>query len=76
MFVFKAVSILKAIKRYAPRLPSKSIDYAVMEKANNIYCVGGSYRWRDIGSFENIAGILKKESRKFVKRGGKSIKII
>ncbi len=92
-FIFKVSSILKAVKKFAPKiynilsrfydineaydkLPDISIDYAVMEKANNIYCIEGSYRWQDIGSFENLKSILKQESRDFVLEDGKIARIL
>lgn len=58
------------------KFPDISIDYAVMEKARNIYCVRGSYRWRDIGSFESLKKVLQKESRDFVVKNGKIVKIL
>ncbi|MBI5144254.1 MAG: mannose-1-phosphate guanylyltransferase [Candidatus Omnitrophica bacterium] len=58
------------------RLPDISIDYAVMEKADNIYCVRGSYRWQDMGSFDSLKSVLMKEGRKFVARNGKVVKIL
>lgn len=58
------------------RLPDVSIDYTVMEKAANVYCVKGTFRWQDMGDFESLASILKRESRKFVLQNGKIIKIL
>jgi mannose-1-phosphate guanylyltransferase len=64
------------IKRLYKRFPNISIDYAVMEKAGNIYCVKGSYKWQDIGSFESLEKVLLKESRKFVVKNRKIVKIL
>lgn len=58
------------------KLPDISIDYAVMEKAGNIYCVEGSYKWQDMGSFESLKSILKRESRDFVLEDGKIVRIL
>ncbi len=58
------------------RLPDISIDYAVMEKAKEIYCVEGSYGWQDVGSFESLKAVLKEESRGFVEEGEKVVKIL
>ncbi len=58
------------------RMPEVSIDYAVMEKARNIYCVLGSYGWQDVGSFESLVKILTHESRDFVLKEGKVLKIL
>lgn len=58
------------------KLPNISIDYAVMEKARNIYCVKGTYGWRDIGSFEALKDVLTKESRGCIIRNGRIVTII
>ena len=85
-FIFRANSILKAIKKFKPRIleslqdykkvPNISIDYAVMEKADNIFCVEGDYDWKDMGSFESLKEILGIESRSFISKNGKIIKIL
>ena len=36
------------------QIPSKSIDYAVMERSENIKVVKTSFGWSDLGSFESI----------------------
>jgi len=58
------------------RMPDISIDHAVLENTSGIYCVMGSYRWLDLGTFENIRKVLERESRDFVLKDGKMIKII
>lgn len=84
-FVFKADAILSAIEKFAPAIcnaksyrlmPDISIDYAVMEKADNIYCVKGTYRWQDIGSFEALRKVLRRESRRFIEKNKKITKIL
>ncbi|MBU0606192.1 MAG: mannose-1-phosphate guanylyltransferase [Candidatus Omnitrophica bacterium] len=92
IFIFKARTIISAIRKYAPKIykelsneninasygnmPNVSIDYAVMEKADNIYCVKGSYEWNDLGSFDALEKVLKIESRSFIKKDGKIVKIL
>lgn len=44
------------------RMPDISIDYAVMEKADNIYCVMGGFGWRDMGSHESLKAIFRAEA--------------
>lgn len=92
-FIFKASTILKAVKKLTPQIdknlvrldkrlsrygdmPEISIDYAVMEKARNIYCAAGSYGWDDIGSFTSLASVLKRESRRFTMKDGKVASIL
>lgn len=57
------------------RMPDISIDHAVLEKASGIYCSMGAYKWLDLGTFENIRKVLERESRDFVIKNGKIVKI-
>lgn len=91
IFVWRVTSILKAIKRYMPKLYSGleraerfrdsslykdrlaaeynrfkdvSIDYGVMEKAQNIYTVAGKFFWQDLGSWSSLSpGYLARDSQ-------------
>lgn len=57
-------------------LPDISIDYAIMEKSGGMYCVEGHYIWRDMGSFESVKEILRRETRKFIEKDGKITRIL
>jgi len=92
IFIFRAGTLLAALKIHAPeifralksknidrsygKMPDISIDYAVMEKADNIYCVKSSYGWNDLGSFAALEKVLRGESRRFIKKDGKIVKIL
>lgn len=41
-------------------IPSKSIDYAVMEKSNKMKVVYGDFGWSDLGSFEALYDYFKR----------------
>ncbi len=42
---------------------SISIDYAIMEKAQNVYvCLGSNFNWSDLGSWASIHEISEKDS--------------
>ncbi len=41
------------------KIPSISIDYAVMERSKKIKVVPGAFEWSDLGSFESIYDYLK-----------------
>jgi mannose-1-phosphate guanylyltransferase/mannose-6-phosphate isomerase len=41
--------------------PSISIDYAVMEKANNCAVVGGDFGWSDIGSWKAMSELYETD---------------
>jgi len=58
------------------RAPDISIDYAVIEKYGNIYCVKAEYEWHDLGGFESLIKVLTHEGRKFRLRGGKVVSIL
>lgn len=58
------------------RFPDISLDYSIMEKAHNVYCVKGNYGWKDIGSFDSLKSVLRRESRRFIEKDGKVVKII
>ena len=59
-----------------PKFPDISLDYSIMEKAHNIYCVKGDYGWKDIGSFDSLRAVLRRESRRFIEKDGKVVKIL
>ena len=54
----KYQSVLK--KQWAT-IHSDSIDYGVMEKAKNVYVVRGSFDWSDVGSWDAVYEIKKKD---------------
>ena len=57
------------------KAPNISIDYAVMEKARNVYCVKADYEWYDLGGFESLIKILTREARDFELKSGKVVSI-
>ena len=69
--IFRAPNIKEAYKK----VPNISIDYAVIEKYRNIYCVKADYEWHDLGGFESLIKILTREKREFELKGGKVVSI-
>jgi mannose-1-phosphate guanylyltransferase len=76
MFVFKVGVVLKELRAYAPeiiepleqngldvypQLPKKSIDYALMEKTGLAYVLPVEFGWDDLGDWNAIERLLKKE---------------
>ena len=47
------------LKDVFPKLPSVSIDYGVMEKAQHIYIIAGNFGWDDVGSWLAVGRIRK-----------------
>ncbi len=89
IFVFKADSIIKAFKKYAPEIfrilnngyqiyntdsekefiqkhypttPNISIDYAIMEKADNVYTMPADISWSDLGTWNSLHAFLNKDN--------------
>jgi mannose-1-phosphate guanylyltransferase len=74
--IYEPLKDMRKIEEKYDTLPNISVDYAIMEKAYEIYCVKGSYRWEDIGSFDSLKKVLKAEGRRFLERDGKVTRII
>jgi mannose-1-phosphate guanylyltransferase len=45
-----------------PTLPSISIDYAIMEKADRIAVVEGSFGWSDVGGWQSAWELAEKDA--------------
>lgn len=54
----------EAIAELFPTCEKISIDYAVMEKSDEVYVVAADWEWSDLGSFEAIQAITGKDPRK------------
>lgn len=54
----------QAIERIYPFCVSISIDYAIMEKANNVYLIPASFGWSDLGTWNSAYSNLHKDERK------------
>lgn len=50
-------------------IPSKSIDYAVMERANDLSCVPLDAQWSDVGSWDSVWENLDKDTNDNAVRG-------
>lgn len=74
--ISRNLEFITRIRKLYRRMPDVSMDFAVMEKASDIYCVKGSYGWQDVGSFDSLKEILNKEDRRFVEKDGKVLKIL
>ena len=50
------------LQEWFTKLPKISIDFAVMEKAKQVYSVRLNCRWMDLGSFTALADIIQSDS--------------
>ena len=58
----------KAVARY-PALKKESIDYGVMEHANNILVIPARFSWSDLGSFQSAWQLGKKDENGNIQYG-------
>lgn len=52
----------EVIRKFFPTCESISIDYAVMEKAEEIYILPGSFGWSDLGTWGALHGLLPRDN--------------
>ena len=50
-----------AIERIYPQCTNVSIDYAVMEKADNVYVIPASFGWSDLGTWASAYDTFEKD---------------
>lgn len=43
------------------KIPADSIDYAVMEKSDNVYVIESQIGWTDLGSYDSIYDVVDKD---------------
>ena len=51
-----------ALAEHFPRLPKISIDYGVMEKADNVWAVPGDFGWDDLGTWTALERVAGKDA--------------
>ncbi len=51
----------EAIERIYPLCTNVSIDYAIMEKADNVYVIPSSFGWSDLGTWNSAYENLEKD---------------
>lgn len=50
------------LAEHFPRLPKISIDYGVMEKADNVWAVPGDFGWDDLGTWTALERVAGKDA--------------
>jgi mannose-1-phosphate guanylyltransferase len=58
---FNTASEKQAIERIYPQCVNISIDYGVMEKADNVYIIPASFGWSDLGTWASAYDNLEKD---------------
>ncbi len=54
------------LRRMYPKTPSISLDYAIMEKAENIYCYKANFGWSDLGTWGSLYNFMQEGEQKNV----------
>lgn len=49
------------IEEYYPQSPKISIDYAIMEKADNVYTIPADIGWSDVGTWASLWNVKDKD---------------
>jgi mannose-1-phosphate guanylyltransferase len=58
---FNTAEEKKAIHKIYPQCTNISIDYAIMEKASNVYIIPSSFGWSDLGTWNSAYDNLEKD---------------
>ncbi len=61
------------VPRVYKKLKSISIDYGVMEKANNVFMLKGDFGWSDVGSWDTLWEISPKDGQGNVLTEGSNV---
>ena len=58
---FNTTNEKQAIDNIYPQCTNISIDYAIMEKADNVYVIPSSFGWSDLGTWNSAYDNLEKD---------------
>ena len=59
----------RSLKRIYPKLEKISVDYAIMEKADNVVVAHGDFDWDDVGDWPAVERHFEKDANGNVARG-------
>ncbi len=59
----------EAVQDVYRQILSESVDYAILEKAKNVYVVEGSFGWSDVGNWDELYRLTMKDGRNNVIEG-------
>ena len=63
MGIFNTDKEEEFLRQAYPQTPSISIDYAIMEKADNVYCFPADFGWSDLGTWGSLYDHLPKDQQ-------------
>ncbi len=67
--IWKTIRHAKSVPAVYPKLEKISVDYAVMEKADNVVVANGDFDWDDVGDWPALARHLPADAAGNVVRG-------
>ena len=56
-------SFNEALKDVYKQMQTESVDYAILEKASNVYVVKSSFNWSDLGTWDELYRLSMKDAR-------------
>jgi mannose-1-phosphate guanylyltransferase len=59
---FNVPEEIALVEEYFPDCPNISIDYGVMEKADNVYVLGVDFGWADLGTWGSVFDIASRST--------------
>lgn len=69
---FASATEQEYIDRVYPNTPSISVDYAILERANNVYTIPSDIGWSDLGTWNSLHAYLDKDENNSVTIGDKT----
>lgn len=66
---FGQSNYVEALQTIYKQIPSISIDYGILEKAENVRCVKASFNWSDLGNWDELYRISMKDASNNVIKG-------
>jgi mannose-1-phosphate guanylyltransferase len=70
---FNTIQEVPALQRIYPLCTNISIDFGIMEKADNVYVIPSSFGWSDLGSWNSAWENLEKDYMSNASGGGNVI---
>lgn len=57
------------VEKIYPTLPSISIDYGIMERANDVVVIPGDFGWSDVGSWDSLGSLFPTDENGNIVKG-------
>ncbi len=64
--LYSSISDFDKVKSIYGQIPANSIDYAIMEKSNEIIVTPSLFDWNDLGSWDALEQVLEKKDDNYI----------